>query len=89
MAQKYSWKVHGISENCQIPKILGYESKGQKFTVKKKSEIWVELLGLSTFPEVVEDAFPFDTGNFPICVPIESSRNYPLSTLSLGRIITG
>ena len=83
-------KWHILGKFTEYQKIVKFRKfwdanqKEQKFTVKK---FGCSLdLGLSTFPEVVEDALPFDTGNFPICVSIESSRNYPMS---LGHIITG
>lgn len=86
-------KWHILGKFTEYQKIVKFRKfwdanqKEQKFTVKKFRKFGCSSdLGLSTFPEVVEDALPFDTGNFPICVSIESSRNYPMS---LGHIITG
>ena len=71
MVWKLPLKVSRKSENSRIsemgiiqPKISEIPIYRTETPGKKFLKIWVYLARLSSFPEIQENAVPFDTGNF-------------------------
>ena len=67
----FSGEVSRKSGNCRIsekrtiqPKIQERKSNGREISGKKCPKLWAYLARFFSFPEILENAFPFVTRNF-------------------------
>lgn len=58
------WNFQNVNHSTEIQEILGGEWNEIEIPGKKCLKIWEYLLWLSSFPEILGNAVPFNIGNF-------------------------